>query len=121
MVRDDLITQEIWEVPASAPAIFSFDTATNEWVMTGDNSYQSLALINGTTQPVLMLIGGNVSEIDGDGLAYAANGGGAIRTTGNYKVVFDKNVQNFQGYKRSAGYVNARIGKPYFREIIEVI
>lgn len=116
---DNLVTQQVWENPASVPDIFTYDLVTNSWYMLGDGGFQALVPLYISNQPENMVIKGVITEIEGAGVLLGATNAPSVNEDGPYEEVIRKSTMNNHLFKRSSGVVNARIFKPSIRELLE--
>jgi hypothetical protein len=107
----DLITQAVWENPSGIDsAIYTYEAATNTWLMTGDGGFQSLSFLATSNQPESMVVKGYVELISGSGWV-AFQSGSTTFGEGLYEESGNKSDNTSQGFKRSSGVVNARFSK----------
>ena len=120
-VGSELITQDIWENPQNTPAaIFTYEPATNTWLMTGDGGPASLVCIRTTDQPESMLVAGELEIISGSGVLVFSAASAAITQSGAYRQTGTKAINSGQGFNRSSGVVDARFSKYSLKQLIEV-
>ncbi|WP_150137934.1 hypothetical protein [Candidatus Enterovibrio escicola] len=115
----ELVTQQVWENPASVGSVWSF--ANNEWTMTGDGSFSSLTLLPSSSTPSTGIIQGEVLAMDGsNNLVATQDNGIPITNVGAYERDFNIATHIQYQYKRGSGVLNVTISKPSFKKIIEV-
>lgn len=114
---EELITQNVWENPASKGSEWSF--SGNKWTLTGSGALSALSLIANSAQPDFMRVVGVVDSITG-GLYLVVGATQSISLPGYYSNDISKSADTGQQYKRLSGVVTATLSKPSFKEILRV-
>jgi len=117
----ELVTQAVWENPASSGAQWTL--TSNQWVLNGDGSFSGLSLIASGFLPEIYRISGDLVSLTGSGLSLTDAGitpESLITASGAYERTLSKALDGNQNYKRISGIVTATLDKPSIKEVLNV-
>lgn len=118
----DIITQAMWESPASIDDAWVYNAQDNTYTLNGTGSLEPLNMLFTADTPDTGVIRTNVTSLTGSGILATSSGNNEaskIQSEGTHEFKFNLATDVSYQYKRLSGAVTATITKPSFYKLLE--